>query len=74
MLKVSCDSSNEIELERGFAAAAEVVTPEPGFFRSAAGRAHFGGVWEIGDWRSDIMNDRSYAILVPGIKEKYILK
>lgn len=44
MLNVSCDSSNEIELERGFCAGAVALGTEPGFLRSAAGSAHFGGV------------------------------
>lgn len=67
MLNVSCDSSNEIELERAFWAADGCMTlgTELGFFSSAAGNAHFGGVCEIGDCRSDIMNDLSYTILVP---------
>lgn len=65
MLNVSCVSSNEIEFERGFGADICEAGTDPGFFRSAAGRAHLGGVCEIGDCLNDIMKDLSYTILVP---------
>lgn len=66
MLKVSCDSSNDIELDRGFCVLAGcTLGTEDGFFSRAAGSAHCGGVWEIGDCRRDNMNDLSYTILVP---------
>lgn len=59
MLKVSCDSSNEIELERFFCPEVWSTGPEPGFFIMAAGSAHFGGVCEIGDFDNDMRNDFS---------------
>lgn len=60
MQKVSCDSSNEIEFERClWAGVGMTLGTELGFFSKAAGNAHFGGVFEIGDWRSDIMKERS---------------
>lgn len=66
MLNVSCDSSKEIELERGLGAGTGVdCALAGGFLKRAAGNEHFGGVCEIGDCRRDIMNDRSYTILVP---------
>lgn len=74
MLKVSCDSSKEMEFERVFFCtdAGGVAWTEPGFLSRPAGREHFGGVCEIGDCRSDIINDRSYTILVPEMEEKVV--
>lgn len=49
MLNVSCDSSKEMELDRGFCTDVRVCCARDGFFNMAAGREQLGGVFDIGD-------------------------